>query len=288
MKIGKKKEEKNVIEPEFVKSLTNQDAYNYGVYYLKKKEKIICSILAFIIGAIAAYIFYGGIGKDEFGESTVITYLCNTFIIVVAGLFAVKMYLPIRREQVIRQRINKLKLQFVDLLDSLSASFATGQNAPSAFLTAKNDLLVQYREDAFIVNEVSMIIDGYNQNIPIEDMILDFGKRSGIKDIENFGRVFQNVYRKGGDIKDVVRSTHEILSSKTQIEMEIATAITSNKNEQNIMLVMPFLIVGMIKMIGGDFAQNFTTPSGLIFTTIGVAMFIASYFIGKSVMNIEV
>ena len=54
------------------------------------------------------------------------------------------------------------------------------------------------------------------------------------------------------------------------------------------MLVMPFLIVGMIKMIGGDFAQNFTTPSGLIFTTIGVAMFIASYFIGKSVMNIEV
>lgn len=288
MKIGKKKEEKNVIEPEFVKSLTNQDAYNYGVYYLKKKEKIICSILAFIIGAIAAYIFYGGIGKDEFGESTVITYLCNTFIIVVAGLFAVKMYLPIRREQVIKQRINKLKLQFVDLLDSLSASFATGQNAPSAFLTAKNDLLVQYMEDAFIVNEVSMIIDGYNQNIPIEDMILDFGKRSGIKDIENFGRVFQNVYRKGGDIKDVVRSTHEILSSKTQIEMEIATAITSNKNEQNIMLVMPFLIVGMIKMIGGDFAQNFTTPSGLIFTTIGVAMFIASYFIGKSVMNIEV
>lgn len=283
-----KRENVQELEPEFVKSLTNQEAYNYGVYYLKKNEKIICSVIAFIVGALAAYIFYGGIGKDEFGEATLTTYICNIVIMVAAGIFAVKMFLPIRREQIIDKRIKNLKLQFVDLLDSLSASFATGQNAPSAFVTARNDLLIQYRDDAYIVKEVSMILDGYNQNIPIENMILDFGKRSGIKDIENFGRVFENVYRKGGDIKDVVRSTHEILSSKTQIEMEIATAITSNKNEQNIMLVMPFLIIGMIKMIGGDFAQNFTTPSGLIFTTIGVALFVVSYYIGKAVMNIEV
>lgn len=283
-----KKEKIQEQEPEFVKSLTNQEAYNYGVYYLKKNEKIICSVIAFVVGAIAAYIFYGGIGKDEFGEATLTTYICNTVIMVVAGIFAVKMFLPIRRNQIIDKRTKNLKLQFVDLLDSLSASFATGQNAPSAFITARNDLSVQYRDDAYIIKEVSMILDGYNQNIPIENMILDFGKRSGIKDIENFGRVFENVYRKGGDIKDVVRSTHEILSSKTQIEMEIATAITSNKNEQNIMLVMPFLIIGMIKMIGGDFAQNFTTPSGLIFTTIGVVLFVLSYYIGKAVMNIEV
>lgn len=283
-----RKENVKEVKPEFVKSLTNQVAYDYSVYNLKNNEKIICSVIAFIVGAIAAYIFYGGIGKDEFGDSTIITYICNAVIMIVAGFFAVKMFLPIRREQVIAKRIKQLKLQFVDLLDSLSASFATGQNAPSAFMTAKNDLLVQYREDAYIVQEVSMILDGYNQNIPIEEMILDFGARSGIKDIENFGRVFENVYRKGGDIKDVVRSTHEILSSKTQIEMEIETAITSNKNEQKIMLVMPFLIVGMIKMIGGDFAQNFVTPSGLVFTTIGVALFVASYYIGKSVMNIEV
>lgn len=283
-----KKKEKKIEEPEFVKSLTSEDAYNYKVYNLTKKERIIWSVVAFVVGAVAAYIFYGGIGKNEFGDSTMVTYICNTVIMGVAGCFAAKMFLPIRREQIIAKRIKNLKLQFVDLLDSLSASFSTGQNAPSAFATAKNDLLIQYKDDAYIVKEVNMILDGYNQNIPIENMILDFGKRSGIKDIENFGRVFETVYRKGGDIKDVVRATHEILSSKTQIEMEIATAIASNKNEQNIMLVMPFLIVGMIKMIGGDFAANFTTPTGLIFTTIGVALFVASYFIGKAVMNIEV
>lgn len=283
----KKKEEK-VIEPEFVKSLTNQDVLNYTVYNLTQKEKNICSIIAFVVGAIGAYIFYGGIGQDEFGDPTIITYICNAVIMSVAGIFAAKMFLPIRREQVLNQRYKKLKLQFVDLLDSLAASLSTGQNVPAAFETAQKDLLVQYKEDSYIVREVALILDGYKQNIPIENMILDFGKRSGIKDIENFGRVFSTVYRKGADIKDAVRATHEILSSKTQIEMEIATAIASNKNEQNIMLVMPFVIIGMIKMIGGDFASNFTTPTGLIFTTIGVALFVASYYIGKLVMNIEV
>ena len=32
---------------------------------------------------------------------------------------------------------------------------------------------------------------------------------------------FETCYRKGGNIKDIVRNSHEILSSKAQIEMEI-------------------------------------------------------------------
>ena len=64
--------------------------------------------------------------------------------------------------------------------------------------------------------------------------------------------------------------------------------ITSNKNEQNIMMVMPIVIVGMIKMMGGDFADNFTKPSGIISTTIGVGLFVLSYFLGQSILKIDV
>ena len=109
-----------------------------------------------------------------------------------------------------------------------------------------------------------------------------------IKDISDFGKVFETAYRKGGSIKDIVRNTHEILSTKNQLEMEIQTKVTSNKNEQNIMMVMPVIIVGMVKMMGGDFADNFTTPSGLLFTTIGIGLFVLAYFIGQSILKIDV
>ena len=275
-------------EPEVLYSATNQPVPNYRVYYLKPGEKLLWSIVAFIVGAAVAYLFYGGIGKDSYGEPTIITYIMNTVMMVVCGLIAVKIFLPIRQNQILKKRLKTLHRQFIDLLDSLSASLAAGQNVPTAFVSARADLLVQHSEKSFIVIEVNQIIDGFNNNVPIEGMLKNLGERSGIKDIADFGKVFETAYRKGGSIKDIVRNTHEILSTKNQLEMEIETKVTSSKNEQNIMLVMPIVIVGMIKMMGGDFAENFTTPSGLIFTTIGIGMFVLAYYIGQSILKIDV
>ena len=282
------KKEKKPMEPEVLYSETNQEVLNYRVYYLKKREKIVWGLIAFVVGAAVAYVFYGGIGKDAYGSPTMITYIMNTIIMAICGLIALKLFLPIRQNQILNKRKKMLHKQFIDLLDSLSASLAAGQNVPTAFISARTDLLVQYPEDAFIVNEVNQIIDGFNNNIPIEGMLASLGERSGIKDISDFGKVFEAAYRKGGNIKDIVRNTHEILSTKTQLEMEIQTKVTSNKNEQNIMLIMPIIIVAMIKMMGGDFAANFTTPTGLLFTTIGIGLFILAYFLAQSILKIDV
>lgn len=282
------KKKKAPMEPEFLYSATHQKVLNYRVYYLKQREKLVWGLIAFVVGAIVAYIFYGGIGKDSYGAPTVVTYIMNTIIMTICGCIAVKLFLPIRQNQILNKRKSMLHKQFIDLLDSLSASLAAGQNVPTAFMSARTDLLVQYPEDAYIVNEVNQIIDGFNNNIPIEGMLASLGERSGIKDISDFGKVFETAYRKGGNIKDIVRNTHEILSTKTQLVMEIETKVTSSKNEQNIMLVMPIVIVSMIKMMGGDFASNFTTPSGLLFTTLGIGLFVLAYFLGQAILKIDV
>jgi tight adherence protein B len=79
-----------------------------------------------------------------------------------------------------------------------------------------------------------------------------------------------------------------ILSNKTEIEAEIETKVASNKNEQSLMAVMPVILIGMIKMGGSDFAENFTTPTGIISTTIAIAAFVGAYFLGRKILNIEV
>ena len=282
--MSKKKEK----EPEILYSATNQPVTNYNVYYLKKLEILVWGSVSFVIGAVVGYVFYGGIGLDSYGSPTMITYIMNTLIMLLCGIIAIKIGLPIRKKYVLNHRKAELHRQFIDLLDSLSASLSAGQNVPSAFISAKKDLSVQYHENSFIIQEVTQIIDGITNNIPIENMLIDLGERSGIKDIHDFGKVFETAYRKGGNIKDIVRTTHEILSTKTQLEVEIETKVASNKNEQNIMLFMPILIVGMIKMMGGDFAANFTTPSGLVFTTIGIVFFVIAYYLGQAILNIDV
>jgi tight adherence protein B len=50
---------------------------------------------------------------------------------------------------------------------------------------------------------------------------------------------------------------------------------------------MPIALIAVIKMMSPDFASNFTTPSGIVATTIAIVMFVIAYFIGKSMMEIK-
>ena len=267
---------------------TNRKMLNYKVYRMSANEKALYFVLAFVIGAAVAYLFYGGIGKDEYGNATTVTYICDIVIMALIGFIAAKLFLPIRKEQIIAERKKKLRTQFIDLLDSLTASISAGKNVPNAFVAAREDLLIQYQPDAYIVQEVDNIISGIQNNIDVGSMLLNFGERSGIQDIRTFGRVFETAYSKGANLKDVVRNSHMILSNKCEIEAEIETKVASNKNEQNIMIIMPVILILMIKMAGSDFANNFTTPTGILCTTIAIGTFVGAYLLGRKILNIEV
>lgn len=284
--MSKKKKVQN--EPTYEVSGTNRQMINYKVYKMSTNEKLLYFILAFVIGAAVAYLFYGGIGKDSYGNPTILTYICDIVIMAVVGLAAGRLFMPIRRDQIIANRKKKLRTQFIDLLDSLATSISSGKNVPNAFIAAREDLLVQYQPDAYIVQEVDNIISGIQNNIDVGSMLINFGERSGIQDIRTFGRVFETSYSKGANLKDVVRNSHLILSNKCEIEAEIETKVASNKNEQNIMIIMPVILVGMLKLSGGDFAKNFTTPTGILCTTIAIAAFVLAYFLGRKILKIEV
>lgn len=276
------------MEPQYYMSATNIPTYNYKVYYMSSLEKILYFLLAFVVGAVVGYLFYGGIGKNEFGDPTLLTYILDVVISCALGIFAGVMFLPIRTQQIIDKKQKMLKTQFRDMLESLSTSLGAGKNVTDSFKAIYDDLSVQYEEDAFILKELEIIISGMANNIDVEDVLEDFGRRSGIGDIESFANVFRICYRKGGNIKDTVRSTQEILSDKMEIAEDIETVVTSSKNEQNIMVVMPIILIGIIKFSSEDFANNFATVSGIISTTVAIGLFVASYFIGKAVLDIKV
>lgn len=281
------KKEKTPPEPQYYISATNEQVLNYNVYYMSAKEKLLYSIIAFVVGAIVGYIFFGGLGKDEYGYATTTTYILDIVICAVVGLVCIKIYLPMRTNQIIEKRKKTLNGQFRDLLDGLTTAIGAGKNVPDSFASVRDDLLNQYSEDSLIINEVNVILSGLQNNINIEDMLLDFGTRSANREIQNFANVFKVCYRKGGNIKDVIKNTNAILSDKMEINEEVLTTISSSKLNLNIMTFMPIFMIAAIKMMSSDFAANFATPSGIMSTVVAVVIFVASYFIGKKMMTIK-
>lgn len=280
--------EKKEKEPQYYLSATNTPTYNYKVYYMSPLEKSLYFLLAFVVGAAVGYLFYGGLAKDEYGDPTRMTWILNITISSIVGLVAGKLYVPIRTKQIKNKKQSDLKLQFRELLDALATSIGSGKNVVDSFKAAHDDLSIIYSEDASIIKELNIVLDGLNNNIDIEKSLLDFGIRSGIDDIVSFANVFETCYRKGGNIKDVIKNTQQIISEKMEVEMEIQTIVSGSKNEQMIMTVMPILLVAVIKLMSPEFAANFATPSGIISTTIAVVMFVASYFIGNVVLAIKI
>lgn len=282
------KKEKKALEPQYYTSATNIPTYNYKVYYMKPLEKVMYFAIAFIVGAAVGYLFYGGIGKDEFGDPTTLTWVLNVTISGTVGTIAGIAFIPMRTEQIIDKQKRKLNTQFRDMLEALNTSLGAGKNVVDSFHSVYDDLKVQYDEGTYILKELEVILSGMANNVDIEELLYDFGVRSGIEDIGSFANVFKICYRKGGNIKDTIRSTHSILSDKMEINEDIETVVTSNKTEQNIMIMMPIMLIAMIKMMSPDFAANFTTFTGILSTTVAIIMFVAAYFVGKAVLNIKV
>lgn len=282
------KKEKKPVEPQYYRSATNLPAYNYKVYHMKPLEKALYFLAAFVVGAAVGYLFYGGIGVDEFGNPTTLTWILNFFFCGVAGFVAGRCFVPIRRKAIIAKRQRMLKNQFRDMLEAISTSISAGNNVTDAFRSAYEDLKIQYEEDAFILKELEIILSGMNNNVDLVDLLQDFGARSGCEDIASFANVFKICYEKGGNIKETIRTTHDILNDKMEITEDIETIVTSNKTEQKIMVAMPIALIGVIKMMSPEFAANYTTLSGVISTTVAVILFVAAYYIGKIVLDIKI
>ncbi len=290
---GKKAEaakgkEKKGKEPQYLKTHSGMIMLNYRVYHMGILEKAFYFLLAFAAGAFVGYLFYGGVGADEFGDPTQFTYIWNAVVMAGAGMAAGVAFLPIRTQQLRVARQDKLKRQFRDMLEAVTTSLGAGKNVPESFAAAFEDLQNQYEEGAYILHELKAINVGLANNINIEALLADFGARSGCEDVADFANVFEICFRKGGNIKETVRITYEIISDKMNVLEEVETIVAGSKSQQMLMLFMPIILIALIKLSSAEFAANFTTPAGLLATTAGAATFILSYFVGRRVLDIKV
>ena len=117
--------------------------------------------------------------------------------------------------------------------------------------------------------------------------MLDFAERSGLEDVRSFADVFEVCNRKGGNLKKIVTQTRDIISEKMEIEMEIDTLLAGNKNELNIMMVMPLIIVFMLNGLGTG-TVNANTFQNIALKLFCIALFGVAYYLGKKLTDIKI
>ncbi len=280
---------KNNKEPEqtkFLRTKINTRAINYKAYHFGRGEFLLYFTALFVLGGIVGLIFYCNLFMNA-GKPTIATHISNVVIFVLFGLLANKFFLPMRKKSLFEKRKSRFVFQFREMLSSLSTSFSSGENVTGAFNNAYNELLSQFGQDSMIVTELYVIVNGMNNGITIYDLLDDFADRSGEEDITNFVNVFKTCYRTGGDMKAVIKNTYDLIGEKISIQEEIKTKLTSNKMQQNVMSLMPIVIIAFLRFSSSAFSNNFASPTGVVMMTIAVAIFVGSYAYGRKIIDVK-
>ncbi len=244
------------------------DAVDYRVYPMALGEKLLWFVVGGLVSALVMYIFYE-----------------RWYLSLILGVGGGIAFVPMRRKQLLEKRRSQLTLQFKELLESIKSSLGS-ETVHDAFMKAKKDLSIQFPEDAYIMRELTLIMQGTLLKLRLEDMLADFGERSGIEDIQNFATVFGSCYRKGGNMQEVVGKCITIINEKIEVNMDIETMIAGQKSEQNILLVLPIVFVVMLKSMGG--MVDMESTMGMISMTIAIAVFLGAYLLSRRIIKIDV
>lgn len=244
-------------------------AEDYYVYTMNAGEKILGALLGFCAGMFVFMVFFR-----------------NFFVSVIAGAVCTVPAIIKYRDYLKERRLKNLLYQFRDMMESLTASYSAGKNTEGAFQDACADMINIYGEKADIVRELRWIVSGLYNGMNIDSLLMNFAMRSHLDDIESFATIFEVSSRYGGNLKEVVGETRSIINDKIETEMEIRTLLTANKNELNIMMVMPFVIMLMISGMGDmSIVQN--TPGNVLIKCGVLLLFGVAYYMGRKIVDIE-
>ncbi len=244
---------------------------DYNTYELSKKEwgEILLIGVVLILGI--SYLFY---------QSFFPSFILSPGLIVMIASY---------KERLKKERKEQLNTQFKDGIMSLSASLGTGYAIENAFREAYVEISLLYGKDSYISKEFNYMIHQIHINLTVEEVLEDFGKRSGLEDIENFAQIFKIAKRSGGELIQVIHSTAETIGQKIDTKREILTILSAKKYEQKIMNVIPFGIILYIRISNPGFLNiMYETIMGRIIMSICLIIYCISYKLSESIVNIKV
>lgn len=171
----------------------------------------------------------------------------------------------------------------------MSAALAAGYSPENALEEAVKELYRVYDPDTVIIREFKLIEGQVHMNQNMEELLLDFGRRSAVEDIRSFAEVFMTAKRSGGDLISIIRNTIFCIRQKQETMQEIETSLSGKIMEQNIMSLIPILILAYVKLTSPEFLSSmYGNATGIIVMGICLAVYVAAYFWGRSIVRIEV
>ena len=194
------------------------------------------------------------------------------------------------REIMVKKRRNKLRNQFKDVLYSMSSAFATGEHMVTAMeksICVLDDIYGEGCDMAIELRDMlNRVIEAGDDEI---ELWRDFGRRSGVEDIQDFADVFASCRDAGGNLVRTVDRAAEILSEKIGVESDIRVMASQKVTEGRLVGIMPVLMILFLRLTSPSYMRvMYESLIGRVIMTVSMLITIAAFFVTEKVTKIEV
>jgi len=220
----------------------------------------------------------------------VINYLCYRVIwFFLLGLPFGYGYICWKKRKKKEQRKQKLEYQFYDVLQSLHTAVRTGYSMEHAVTECKKEIQQIYGKDSDFVKELSFMEKQMRLGVPVEQLFMDFGQRSGVEDIRYFGEIFLIAKRSGGNLAQIIEKLAKVLGEKSRVRKEIGVTISGKRLEQTIMSIVPGGIIFYMQITSDGFLDVlYHSAFGALVMSICLAIYIVSFCWGRKIIRISI
>lgn len=244
---------------------------DYARYRFSGRELVKYLALYMLLDACISYLFF-----------------CSwiAFVLLAPGVF---LFLADQRRSLQAKRAREMTRQFLDGIRMIAASLQAGYSAENSLHEALRELQKVYEPDAFIVREFRFMDAQIEMSRNMEELMADFGRRCAIEDIQSFAEVFLTAKRSGGDLLSIIRNTASCIRQKQETMQEIETCLSGKVMEQNIMSLIPILILAYIRLSSPEFLTvMYGNVTGVTVMGGCFAVYVAAYLWGRKIVRIEV
>lgn len=198
-------------------------------------------------------------------------------------------YLTMLEKKKEKRKKEQLRNEFKDAILSIAANLRAGYAVENAFRETLQEMKMLHGKEAPICREFYKIVQGLANGISIETLTGQFAERTGMEEIQEFADVFYIARRSSGNLTEIIYETAEIIGEKIEVEKEVQVLISAKRFEQNIMSVVPFMLICYVSAASnGYFDPLYETSAGKAFMTVCLVIYVTAYMLGRKITEIQV
>ena len=247
---------------------TETNLIDYKVYHLNFKERTEYYIVSCLICFCLGMLFYNHI-------------IISAALCVFAPFFTKKysQYKCDKRKKILLEN-------FKDVLYSLSASVAAGRQMPQAISDAAKQAEML---GSIIANDLNHILSVYNEaHGKIEDLLTEFGERSGVEEIKLFASSYRICKKSGGDVEEVCLKSAYLLIERIDYQNEVSAVLSEKKLDTVLLMAMPPAILFFLNLSSYDYvALLYECLEGRIIMTVSLFLMVLAAVWSLKMMNLD-